>query len=113
MKIDFTKVLTTFDGQEIKEGDKVFTLGFVAANALLTDEPAQQGQAPVDGMTKAKNGWLAEKIYQSISPLEITAEEIVLVKDKVGKFFPTLIVCQVYKMLENPVVEGVSDVTNS
>ena len=48
-----------------------------------------------------KNCFLARKIYSAKEPLDITIEELALIKDKVGKYSSTLVVGLVYDALES------------
>jgi hypothetical protein len=96
MKIDFFKQLLDMDNKPIMETkDKPLLLDKVCVNALLQEVPNEQ----TTGEAKLLRFKLAKKIY-GVSEVEVTAEEIVLIKDRVGKQYLPLIVGQVYEILE-------------
>jgi len=98
MKIDVTRVLTNMDGQIMKDmvdGEAVdATLRMVAVNAILS--PVQKES----GMDKVKKYELAKRIHVATDEVELSAEDISLIKERVGEVFPALIVGQVFKILE-------------
>jgi hypothetical protein len=100
MKINFKQVLKDLDGNEIKirtgeKEEKTSTLGLVSANALLAE---LQGEN-LSGVSKIKNYELAVIVY-SAKDTDLTAEEIVLIKERIAKIYGALIVGQTSKMLE-------------
>lgn len=97
MKVDFGKVLTTLNGEPIKdekEGD--VTLGLVSVNALLGGKP----QETASGQEKLKRFKLAEKISGTKGEVDVTAEDVSLLKDLIGTGFGTIIVGRALAMLE-------------
>jgi hypothetical protein len=100
MQVDFNRVLTAINGEEIKEApnsDKPFTLAIACINALMM--PAEEGQR-LTGEEQVKRYDLATAIYASTGPLEVTTEQVALAKDLVAKVYGPLVVGQVWKMLE-------------
>lgn len=100
MKIDFTKELTTIEGEPLKPfgGDTVLTLGKVAVNALLGNPP--QGQKPDTQEEMLKSYDLALRIQKSTTPIDITIDEAKKLKDKVAQNYNALVYGQVYHILE-------------
>ena len=89
--------LKTMDGQVMKDnvdGQAVdATVKLVIVNAVLA--PVQKES----GIEKVKKYELAKKIYTS-DEVELTAEEISLIKETVGENFAPVIVGQVWNLLE-------------
>lgn len=99
MKRDLNKVLTTFNGEEMKlnEGGKeAATAKAVIVDALLAERPQQSGT------DKMKSYELAERIH--LTPdgelIELSVEDLTLIKDVVGLIYRPLIVGQVYRIIE-------------
>jgi len=90
--------LTTFDGQTMKDNDgegKAIdaTLKMAIVNGLLS--PVQNEK----GVEKVKKYELARKVYSS-DEVDLTAEEITLIKERVGETFAPVIVGQCWEALE-------------
>lgn len=99
MKINVNQKLKTLDGQTMKDvgakGEAIdATLKMSIVNAILS--PVQNEK----GVDKVKKYELATKIYKAKQTVDLTAEDIVLIKDRVGEIFPPLVVGQVFKVLE-------------
>lgn len=98
MKIDFNQKIMTLKGDiPIKNSDRdnaPFTLGDVAAEALLIPEEK------IEGVEKARRGNLAMKIIRSETPFDLEIEEVALIKKRVGEVMVPLVVGQAWKMLE-------------
>ena len=101
MKIDFTQKLTTLDGNAMKDvdgkGDAVdATLKLAVVNALLAPQKEQES-----GVDKIKKYELAKMVFKAEGEVDVTAEDITLIKKAVEKAFPSpIIVGQVNEMLE-------------
>jgi hypothetical protein len=95
MKIDFSQAIKNWDGSVAEDNGTPINLFAVCCNALLATLPNEQP----DGMTKIQRFAIALKIKNG-GEVEVTAEEISIIKDLVGKTYSTLIVGQVYNMLE-------------
>ena len=97
MKINFQQEILGMDGKPLKdEKDASLLLENIAVNALLA--ATQDDKA--DGVAKAKRFALAMKINNVTEPVEVTAEEITMIKDLVGKVYMTLVVGRAYDLLE-------------
>ena len=88
----------TFDGQVMKDNDGQgnaidATLKLAIVNAVLS--PVQNE----NGVEKVKKFDLAQRIYKN-DEVNLTAEEISLIKERVGESFPPIVVGQVWKILE-------------
>jgi len=99
VKIDFGQKIKNIDGTIAKEGgkeeDKDMTLGFICANALLANIPNENPS----GLDKFKRWELAKKVIGN-ETVEVTAEDISMMKELVGKAFGVIVVGQTYQMLE-------------
>ena len=94
MRVDFSKVLTDLDGKELEEGKKKVTLKQVCVNALMAVDQKEN----IDGTEKLKRYQLATKINKGT--MDVSVEEVAKIKELVGKYFSTIIVGQVYELLE-------------
>jgi len=104
MRIKVNQPLRKIDGEKIykeilKDGKVVetkdeFLLKDACVNALLAND-----DKITEGVEKMKRYLLASKIQQA-KELELKSEEIVMIKEAVGKNYGALIVGQVYQMLE-------------
>jgi hypothetical protein len=101
MKIKTDTPIKNLAGQVMKDNDGQgnsmdASVRTVVVNALLA--PLQQGKNE-QGVDKVKKYELAKKIF-SDDEVELTVEEVALIKSRVGETFPPLVVGQVYEMLE-------------
>ena len=101
MKIEFAQVLLSMDGESLKENregkpSRDLTLGRACINALLTDIPNEHQT----GTQKFDRFKLAMRLGNEPDPIEITAEEIAMIKAQVGKVYFTYTVGLVYTILE-------------
>ncbi len=97
MKIDFSKRLTNLQGQVLKDdttGEEV-TVGTICVQALLSTDREET----LDGMEKVRRYELAKSIFNKEKE-SLSAEEVVLIKKMVGKFFTTVVAGQVLPMLD-------------
>ena len=76
---------------------RAVTLKRVAISAL---DAIYENERNLEGEEKHKRGILADRIYLAKEPIDLTAEEISLIKKLIGKGFSPLIVSQSYKILE-------------
>ena len=124
MNINFKQALVNFEGEELKEPDvkkveelgkqllrkeitkdeynlalsesfKVVTLGYICVNALLSEVKDERAT----GDDKVKRYELAKAIHMN-DVLDVPAEGIVLLKDRVGKIHLPMVVGQVSNFLE-------------
>ena len=96
IKVDI--LLKTMDGQVMKDmvdGEAIdATLRMAMVNAVLSPIEKESG------MDKVKKFNLAKKIHDAESEVDLTVEEVSLVKERIGEVFPVLIVGQVFNLLE-------------
>jgi len=103
MKLKTEVVLTNLSGEALKDtntkGEAVdATLEMCLINALLA--PMGQGKTEA-GTEKLKKFNLAKKINDN-KEVDLSADDIVLLKNRVGEVYPPLIVGQVYELLGEP-----------
>ena len=100
MKIDVNQTLKAVNGDVLKDNDGKgnvvdATLKIAIVNALLS---------PVEkeiGTEKVKKLKLAIRVYEATDEIDLTAEEIVLIKERVNSSYPLpLVVGRVFEMLE-------------
>ena len=97
MQVDFSKQFKNFDGTTIPEKageDKSFTLATASINAVMNPEEKLSGEDSVKRLD------LATAIYAATKPLELTSEQVSLIKAQIAKVYGPLIVGQAWKMLE-------------
>jgi hypothetical protein len=100
MLIDFSTAIRDFDGKEIEDGG-VVTLRSLSINALLAplaDASGRPEQLP--GTEKVRLATLAQAIHTSAEKLDFKAEDITLLKERIGRAYSPLIVMQAWKLLE-------------
>ena len=98
MKIDFSKQLVNLSGEPLRDesSDRPVTLGYVIVNDLLSDDPKN----PLEGTEKLERYELAKAVHKGEKD-DLSAEEIVLIKQLVGKLLSTMVVGQVFEMLDS------------
>ncbi len=106
MKIDFTTVITDFDGKVlnneikdeagkvVKEGEDL-DLGYFAVLALSATYEDEE----ITGVDKCVRGALAQDIYKN-KEAEVSAKDITLMMDLIGKSFGPLVVSKCYAILD-------------
>jgi hypothetical protein len=94
MKINFTAELKTLGGEPLQPPT---TLKEVAVNILLT---LLDDERNLPGEEKAKRSLLATRIYANPENIDLTVEELALIKKLIGKAYTPLIVGQAWQMLE-------------
>jgi len=99
MKVNFNQNLLNLNGVTICEGGKQnLTLLLVTQNALLN---LSKEEANLESGKKVDRYNLTLKITVSKEQeVDLSAEEVVLIKSVVGKMYVPLIVGQVFRMLE-------------
>ena len=98
MKIDFAKKFTNLNGDALQdtESKKELSLRDVCVESLL----AVDKREILDSEEKLKRYNLALEIFNSKKD-SLSAEEIVLLKALIGKYYSTLIVGQALPMLDS------------
>lgn len=90
-----SKSIKNRDGSDAKIGDKTATLRECAIEALLATYPDERQ----DGVESSKRYDIFLKIDMD-GEIEISSEEVSLIKALIGKRFPPLAVGQFYKLIE-------------
>ena len=94
MKYKLNVPLKELDGSDVVGQNKqVVTVSQQCILALCVQEE-------IDGIEKMKRGLLAEKIFKANGEVELTIEEIALLKQLSGKYLSTLGVMQIWRLLE-------------
>lgn len=106
MKINTNQVLKSLSGEPLKDrndkGEMVdATLKIAIVNALLASTQDKES-----GTNKIKKYELAKKIFQN-DEIDLVAEDIALIKGRVGEVYPPLLVGQI-----NEILEGKSETAN-
>jgi hypothetical protein len=103
MKRNFDFVFKNLNGTELKDGDSAaigidasLSLKSVSVNSLMATFEADKN---LSGDEKLKRYLLAVKINAG-SEVDLTAEEITLLKVLIGRSYPPLVVGQAYLYLE-------------
>lgn len=108
MKIDFNSPLTGLDGKPLRvpgedgaPGD-VMTLGLMAINVLLSpliDERTGNAEttAPIEKVRFAK---LAQDIFTAKAPIDLPAEDVALLKERIGRAGAPLAVARAWEILD-------------
>jgi len=97
--IDFTQVLTGFDGKPIPSQDAKVTTGMTLSDAAITALenvlPSDQGSK---GEAKFKMDELARKVYQN-KHASLTIEELDLIKTRIGEAWGPIVVGPAWRIL--------------
>ena len=97
MEINFDSPITNLKGITLEGEDKEnVILKNICVNALMTEIPNNNDT----GEIKLKRFNLAQKIYVG-GKIEVTAEEVALLKERIGLCFSTLIVGRAWELLES------------
>lgn len=105
MKIrDLDRSMLNTEGKEFE--DKA-TFRKILITACLATDPEDKTNAD----TKYKVGMLAFKLQKAQKSVEVTAEEVTMLKERIGKYFGPLVVVRVYDLLEQkkPAEEQVNE----
>ena len=117
MKIDFNYKFTELDGTIIPEqppemvkndnGEMEekkyppFTLRKACTNVLVMREVDEKGRPKqLTGKEKVERYELAKKIHHSKGLVDLTVEEIALLKELVGRIYPPITVGQAFEILD-------------
>ncbi len=109
MKIDFSQTLKDLNGNNVilqadEKGNPLLiaTLGNVVNTALMAPNRKHHEQGPMPGMEALKVFSLALRIHEAKEPIDVTAEEVVLMKEKVAEFYNLpFIVGHAWNMLDS------------
>lgn len=97
MQRNFTAPIKNLDGKPLKEGDREVTIGSIAVNALLTP---YEDERNLSGDDKVKRFRLAQSIHDADGEIEVTVEQVALLKSLIAKAYSPLIVGQAWAILE-------------
>ena len=93
MNVKVNTELKTLAGEVLVENEKPVLLKAIIVNALLFPVEEEEGKL------KAKKYALAVKTEAASDVCDYELEDIVLIKELIGKFFTTIIVGQCYELL--------------
>lgn len=98
MKVNFDTILLTLDGRQMNDKDtnEPLSLKTICVDALLVVDSREK----LDGEEKIKRYILAQEIYQGKKD-SLSAEEVVLLKELIGRYYSTIVVGQVFPMLDD------------
>lgn len=97
MQLDVTQILYDLDNEAMKNPKgNVATLRWICCEALLSPHPKEQD---LDQLEKVKRFQLAKRISKD-DKVELSVDELALLKRLVGQGFPPLVVGLVCEMVE-------------
>lgn len=96
MKVDVTRVLHAINGEVLKDGEDDATLRMVSINALMNQLEEDKNQT---GEQKVKAHALATRLFNEDEP-DLQAEEVSLLKDRVGKSYGPAVVGPAFALLD-------------
>ena len=106
MLVDFAQKFKTLDGKPMTrtlDNLEEVDLKSVSIEALLNADP--DPNINTDGPEKVKRYDLVLRINKCDGKIKVTAEEVTLIKNLIGKMFPVMVVGQAYKFLEGDAEE--------
>lgn len=109
MKIDFSTVLKDPDDMDkdaMDQHGKLVTLGKIARHALVSETQDDRR----DGEAKYRAYKLSDRIRAATKPLDLKADQITLIKQRIGKIQPASVSGQCWDMLDPPPVEDEPEV---
>jgi hypothetical protein len=96
-------VIKDLEGNPIKSGSRDLTMRAAIITALAFEEPDAQGRPTLTGEARFKRWYIANSIQGAFDEVEISIEDLNLVKELVGKAFFMAVVGPVWTMLESVV----------
>lgn len=99
MQIDFDQTISGADGEPLKMGvgdDSSASLGIIVSTAMFSTLP---GDEKLTGLNKATIGELGLLVRKG-GVHEITPEDVVSMRERVGKFYAPLIVARVFAVIK-------------
>ena len=106
MKINLNQKLKTFDGETLKTskqiGKKIEEVPFTISEAIINSLTANfEDEKDLTGEEKVKRFIIAQKVQRNKDKtIDLSVEDVSMVKKLVGKAFGVLIVGQVWEILE-------------
>lgn len=98
MKVNLDKEITDLKGKpiQVSEVDKsAITVKYVVTAALLGELEGE----PREGKASFDRYQLAEKINNAEADIDLAVEDVALIKDRIGKMYPPIIVGPLWKIL--------------
>lgn len=110
---DLDKVFRTLNGQKMTfqtpkdepgsvGGNKMETRDLTIREAVVNSLLSTNQRETILGIEKARRYSLAMKVYQAKKQVELTVEDVTLIKDEIGRIYPPLVVGQAYEFLDPP-----------
>lgn len=101
MKVNFSQILNNINGKPLKHRDEEgnegdLKLSDVCTNALMSLAEQDKNE---NGVKKFKRYQLATKIHKQ-DEVEVTAEEVSLLKEKIGSLYGPAVIGPCYELLE-------------
>lgn len=100
MKRNMDQPLTTLDNKPYEDKSTLKNVVFAAVTQPMEEDRAQSVEE------KLKCYSIAQRVFAG-GEVELTAEEITLIKARIGRLFPVLIVGQAFRMLETEPLRAV------
>jgi len=110
VSIDFQTALTELNGEPMmvseRMGDaavKPYLLRDVAISVLVNQLVDQMGKPEqLSAEEKVRHAVLAQAIYQAASPIELKIEDVALLKKRIGRGAPPIVVMRAWDILDPP-----------
>ena len=103
MKIDFSTPILGLDNEQVVENDEAVTLGTLAIGALLQLLPGLDGRPEnLSATDKVHHAVLAQSIFQASAPIEVSVDDVSLLKTRIGQAFMPLAVMRAFEILDPP-----------
>jgi hypothetical protein len=94
-------VINDLSGKPIQESEtSLLTLRSAIVKALAFEHAPEQGRPQVSGEDRFKRWSIANKVQNAGESVELTAEEVALIKKQVGDAFLMVVVGPVWSLLE-------------
>ena len=116
MKINFEQKILSYTGEPFLTNQKLrqcphcneslgidevsgipLTLKLACARSLAT---LLESEGAMNGDERGKLGLLAIRVFEADGEMNISAEEIVLLKERVGRLYPPVVVARVFEALD-------------
>lgn len=97
MKIDLSRTMRNLDGSEI-QAEEQLTIRDAAITSLITLTEEDRGILP---KAKFEYALLAQKIALCDGPVDLSADEIATIKERIGRGYSPLVVLNAWQWLES------------
>jgi hypothetical protein len=97
MLIDFSQSLKAVDGTILKHKEADLTLKTIACEALMA---SYKEETQLSGEEKHKRFKLSQRIFRATEPVNVTIEEIAVIKRLVGILYGPAVCGPVFDLLE-------------